>query len=185
MTSTILQTIRGGRPDGTPCLVLHDRYEFLSDSRQLAVKFAPPHALTICIQGPRLQTSGGVGKTAGYYWYVGPSKRPELTSLGDTLFHIEKLLLDETASGRKACLIGRGEGGLIALLSAMTWPEKVARVIAIDVALPDNLDRLPIEWPGLDGLEVELVGEPLDSNTVRYLTDRGANLRKRQAPEPV
>jgi hypothetical protein len=185
LTSTMLQTMRGGRSDGNPCLVLHDRYGMLADSRQLAAELAPPDALTICIQAPRLQTSGGVGKAAGYYWYVGPRERPELTSLGDTLFHLEKLLLNETASGRKACLIGKGEGGSVALLSAMTWPEKVMRVIAIDAALPGNLDRLPIEWPGLEGLEVELVGERPDSGTVQYLIDRGANVRHRQAAEPT
>lgn len=174
----MLQTARAGRADGAPHIVLHDRYQQLADARALAVSLAPADALTISVQAPRLQTSGGVGKTAGYYWYVGPREKAELTSLGDTLYHLERLLLDETQSGKRATLIGKGEGGTVALLCAMTWPEKVAEVVAIDAALPENFDRIPIEWPALTGLAITLVAEHPHSGTLGYLTSHGANVRQ-------
>ncbi|MBJ3785795.1 hypothetical protein [Devosia sediminis] len=177
MTRSMLHTARLGQPGGQPCLVLHDRYGDLDDARTLGRTLAPASASILAVQAPRLQTVGGVGKVQGYYWYVGPRERAELTSLGDSLFHLEHLLLDAAGGGDKVTLIGAGEGGTMALLTAMTWPEKVAEVIAVDAALPLNFNRIPIEWPSMGGLRVTLVGENPSEVTTDLLVARGVALR--------
>ena len=159
MAGSILQTAHSGNTLGVPHIILHDRYGRLEDSQHLGRRFASADGFQIAVQAPRLQTVGGVGKVQGYYWFVGPRDRPEMTSLGDSLRHVEQLLLDHVArSGQRAILIGEGEGGTIAILTAMTWPEKVASVFAIDARMPTNFDKIPIEWPQAAGLSVRLIG---------------------------
>ena len=182
MTTSMLQTARLGRRDGRPCLVLHDRYGSLDDARRLGIALAPEGAHVLAIQAPRLQTVGGVGKIQGYYWYVGPRDRAELTSLGDSLFHLEQLLLDATGTGGRATLIGQGEGGTMALLTAMTWPEKVEQVMAVDAALPLNFARIPIDWPLLGGLRVTLAGADPSQHTAALLAERGADVSLVERP---
>jgi alpha-beta hydrolase superfamily lysophospholipase len=177
VTGSMLHTARLGPAEGRPYLVLHDRYGSLEDARTLGRTLAPEDANVLAIQAPRLQTVGGVGKVQGYYWYVGPRERAELTSLGDSLFHLEHLMLEAAKSGQKVTLVGAGEGGTMALLTAMTWPEKIAEIIALDAALPLNFARIPIEWPAPGGLKVTLVGKDPSEFTTDLLVARGVALR--------
>lgn len=177
MTSSMLHTARLGRAGGRPFLVLHDRYGRLDDARRLGQALAPAEADILAVQAPRLQTVGGVGKVQGYYWYVGPRQTAELTSLGDSLFHLEHLLLEAAKAGDRVTLIGEGEGGTMAILTAMTWPEKIAEVVALDAALPLNFARIPIEWPSMGGLRVTLAGRQPSEFTTDLLVARGVALR--------
>jgi pimeloyl-ACP methyl ester carboxylesterase len=172
----MLQIARLGSATGCPHIVLHDRYGGIEDARRLGTVLAPPDAAIIAVQAPRLQTVGGVGQVKGYYWYVGPRHRAELTSLGDSLFHLEQLLLEATQILGTAVLIGHGEGGTMALLTAMTWPEKIAHILAIDAALPLNFAKIPVDWPPLGNLRITLVGQA-SNETIDLLLARGADVR--------
>ncbi len=156
-SQSVLMTRRSGPETGMPWLVLHDRWGMLEDAEALA-EMLGPEALTIAVRAARVQNQGGSGFTHGYFWTVGPVERPELSTLGDALYQLE-LLLDEnwTRYGqRKLGLLGKGQGGVMALLLAAFFPDRVERVIAVDAVLPVNLDQMPFE-PSLKGVDVTLV----------------------------
>src|SRR5690606_21385200 len=114
----------------------------------------------IGVRAPRVQNQGGTGQTKGYFWTVGPVDAPELSTLGDALYELEVLLEENLARyGRShAGVLGEGQGGVVALLLASFFPDKIKRAIIIDAALPKNLAVMPFD-PSLAGVEVVLVGE--------------------------
>ncbi len=150
-----------------PWLVLHDRWGMLDDAIKLASVLGPD-ALSVAIRAPRVQNQGGTGQTKGYFWTVGPVTAPELSTLGDGLYQLE-IVLEENLKlyGRdKLGLLGKGQGGVTALLLASIFPDKISRAIIIDAALPTNLAVMPIE-PSLDGVEVLLVGEQTEDDVAK------------------
>lgn len=160
MTASLLYTRQDGPATGAPFLVIPDRNSDLDGARVLG-ELLGNQFHRIGVRGPRLQTTGGSGKTHGYYWHIGPLDRPELSSLGDGLYQFELLLLENVMRhpGRKIGLLGEGQGGLIALLSSLLWPEYLSAVIAIDAPLPSNLDDMPIAPRQLGGLPVLVSGQ--------------------------
>lgn len=175
MSKSFLYTSRKGAPDGAPFLILHDRNLWLSDAVALADRFVDDTALKIAVQSPRAQSAGGSGITMGYFWYIGPLTSPELSTLGDGLYQLE-VLLDETfkvCGGRKLTLVGTGEGGTVALLAGLIFPDKVRGVVALDAALPANLSKMPLDERPLGGLPVLLRGEHAAAAETE-LSQRGA-----------
>lgn len=160
MADSLLYTRQDGPPTGAPFLVLHDRNGDLEGARALGEVLGEQFH-RIGVRGPRLQTTGGSGKTHGYYWHIGPVERPELSTLGDGLYQFELLLLETVRRrpGRKVGLLGEGQGGVIVLLAALLWPEHVSALIAIDSHLPENLADMPIEPRDLGGLPVLVSGK--------------------------
>ena len=186
MADSLLYTRQDGPPSGAPFLVLHDRNGDLDGARALGEVLGDQFH-RIGVRGPRLQTSGGSGRTHGYYWHIGPLARPELSTLGDGLYQFELLLL-ETARrhpGRGVGLLGEGQGGVIALLTALLWPEHLSAVIAVDAVLPENLADMPIEPRDLGGLPVLVSGRD-GHRTCSLLAERGARATTTTSPpQPV
>jgi len=182
MSASLLYTRQDGPTTGLPFLVLHDRNGDLDGARALG-ELLGDQVHRIGVRGPRLQTSGGSGRTHGYYWHIGPLQRPELSSLGDGLYQFELLLLDTVKRypGRKIGLLGEGQGGVIALLSALLWPEHLSAVIAIDAPLPANLGDMPIEPRPLNGLPVLVSGQDGHA-TCALLAERGARAATTASP---
>lgn len=166
-SNSFLLTQRQGPADAMPWLVLHDRWGMLEDAVELASMLGPD-ALTIAIRAPRVQNQGGTGQTKGYVWTVGPVTAPELSTLGDGLYQLELVLEENLAHyGReKLGLLAKGQGGVIALLLASIFPDKISRAIIIDAALPTNLSVMPIE-PSLAGVDVLLVCDQSDEDVAR------------------
>lgn len=175
MSNSFLYTSRKGAPDGAPFLVFHDRFLWLRDAAAFADRFVDDTAIKVAVQSPRAQSAGGSGVTKGFFWYIGPLESPELSTLGDGLYQLE-LLLDETFQlygQRKLGLIGQGEGGTIAMLAGLIFPDKVSAVVALDAPLPNNLGLMPLEQRVLDGMPVLLRGA-YANEAAAELTERGA-----------
>jgi pimeloyl-ACP methyl ester carboxylesterase len=175
---SVLLTRRRGPETATPFLVLHDRWGMLEDAEKLA-ELLGPEALTIAVRGARVQNQGGSGFTHGYFWTIGPLERPELSTLGDALYQLELLLEDnwERYGRRKLGLLGKGQGGVMALILAAFFPDRVGKVIAIDAVLPINLPDMPFE-PSLAGVEVVLAHSgPVQDALVKGLERLGAVVR--------
>lgn len=176
MTSeSFLQTQRQGAETGSLWFVFHDRWQLLEDAVALAERLGP-EALAVSIRAPRAQSRGGTGQVLGYFWAVGPQDYPELSTLGDGLYQLELLLLENLQRyGRaKLNLLAYGEGGMVALTLAALFPDKVENVIVRDAYLPLNLDIMPFE-PSLAGVTIslELSEEPVEDR-VQKLTNLGA-----------
>jgi predicted esterase len=172
-SNSFLLTQRSGPEDAMPWLVLHDRWGMLEDAMTLA-EVLGPDALTIGVRAPRVQNQGGTGQTKGYFWTVGPVDAPELSTLGDGLYQLELLLEENLVRyGRTHLgLLGKGQGGVIALLLAAYFPDKVKRAVIIDATLPKNLAIMPFE-PSLAGVEIVLVGDQTEED-IAALTALGA-----------
>lgn len=180
---SVLYTADDGAPGGLPFLVLHHRYGGLDDARALGAMLGD-HVHRRAIRALRTQTDGGMGVPMGYYWYVGPVETPEPATLADGLSQLEAEFLQAAArhpSG-KAGLFGRGEGGVMALLIALIWPEKCAALVLQDVPLPGNLDRLPLGPGRVDGLAVFILGDDC-AGVAANLSARGAVVHRIDAPE--
>lgn len=181
MSRSFLYTSRTGAPDGAPVLVLHERYGLLQDAEALA-RGLDDRAARIAVQSPRAQSAGGTGITKGYFWYIGPLQTPELSTLGDGLYQLE-LLIDETFERygqRKIGLYGHGEGGTVALLAALIFPDKIGAVVALDAPFPTNLDKMPLDELPLNGLPMLVSG-----TAGELLAQRGATVTiATGAPEP-
>lgn len=182
MSRSFLHTIRTGAPEGAPFLLFHDRYQEMEDAEALGMLVGDA-TTRIAVRSPRAQSAGGTGITKGYFWYIGPIGQPELSTLGDGLYQLE-LLIGETYErygNRRIGLLGTGEGGVIALLAGMIFPDKVKAVVALDAPLPANLDQMPLEERALDGLPF-LVSGP-DADTIRaLLAPRGARTTTTETP---
>lgn len=166
-SQSFLLTQRRGPADAMPWLVLHDRWGMLEDGLKLG-EVLGPDALTIAIRAPRVQNRGGTGETKGYFWTVGPVTAPEMSTLGDGLYQLEIVLQENLAFYGKDRLgiLGKGQGGVISLLLAAFFPDKVKRVIVIDATLPTNLALMPFD-PSLAGVEVVLVGDQSEEEAAR------------------
>lgn len=176
MSRSFLQTSRTGAPDGAPFLVLHDRYQDLEDSEALGQSLAGEFT-AIAVRSPRAQAAGGSGLTKGYFWYIGPLEKPELSTLGDGLYQLEVLIGEtyERYGKRKIGLLGAGEGGILAILAGLIFPDMVRAVIATDAPFPANFDLMPIEARDLGGLPV-LLGGKNAAATQGILAARGATV---------
>lgn len=145
-----------GQPDGAPVLLLHDRYGSGDGAIDALAKGLDESHKLIVVRSARTQSERSLVR--GYFWHLGPYDQPEISTIGDALYHLEKLLLDvHQEIGRKVTLFGRGEGGGVALLMALLWPDIVAGVISADGPLATNLDDLPVSFPDATGLKVLLV----------------------------
>jgi len=176
VSRSFLQTSRTGAPDGAPFLVFHDRYQDLEDSEALGQSLSGD-ITRIAVRSPRAQAAGGSGLTKGYFWYIGPLERPELSTLGDGLYQLEVLVGEtfERYGKRRIGLFGAGEGGILAILAGLIFPDMVRAVIATDAPFPANFDLMPIETRDLDGLPV-LLGGNNAAETQAILATRGAKV---------
>src|SRR6056297_2465526 len=178
----VLTQRRTGRPeDGRePVILLHDRYADLDALDGLAEHLASER-LVISVRGARSQILDQF--VHGYYWYLEiESGQPELSTLGDALAQLETLLLDvtaEAAAGR-ALLVGEGQGGVVALLLARVWPEKVRAVVAVDAELPALPDEVGLGAARMEGLPVLLVADAQRavSETDASLNEGGASVER-------
>lgn len=172
---SLLHTYHDGAPDGAPLLVLHDRLSRPEAAREFGAALGP-NVLRIAVGAPRVQVTGASGVIQGYYWYIGAIERPELSTLGDGLYQLELLLLDtsDARGGRKIGLYGAGEGGVLCLLTALIWPDKVSCLIIEDPVLPTNLADMPLDLLPLAGLPVLLIGDA--TPLAAYLTAHGATV---------
>lgn len=151
-----LVTWTSGLADGLPMLLLHDRHGPGDGSVDpLAQALVSSHQLVV-VRSARTQSERS--KVRGHYWHLGPYDLPEISTLGDALYHLEGLMLEvHRHTGRKITLFGRGEGGGVALLMGLVRPEIVAGVVSVDGPLATNLDQLPMSWPDAAGLNVLLL----------------------------
>lgn len=179
MTRSFLYTAIDGARSGAPFFVLHDRNGQMADAIKLGA-FLGDKVRRIAVRSARVQVAGANGRPLGNFWYIGPRDRPELSTLGDGLYQLEQLLLEEIERkpGEPIGLLAEGEGGTVALLMALLWHDKVRRVILIDAAWPQNLAQMPIEDADLSGLDVLLIDTDGDrSKLVRdNLAARGAKV---------
>ena len=176
-TRSVLLTRRRGPENNMPWLVLHDRWGMLEDAENLA-RLLGPDALTIAVRAVRVQNQGGSGFTQGYFWTIGPLDRPELSTMGDALYQLELLLEENWAryGQRKLGLLGKGQGGMMALVLAAFFPDKVEKVIAIDALLPLHLGDMPFS-PSLVGVEVILSHtDPIPDERLTALETLGAKV---------
>ena len=145
-----------GPVDAEPVLLLHDRYADHDQLDRFRAPLAGRHRV-VRVRGARTQMEDTYIK--GYYWFIGPPERPELSTFGDALHHLETLLLALAASAPagKVALVGRGEGGTMALMLALVWPERVSRVVSIGGPLPANRAEFPLELRDGEGVRALLV----------------------------
>jgi len=175
--SVLLTRRRGPENAMPPWLVLHDRWGMLEDAEALATLLGPA-ALTIAVRAVRVQNRGGSGFTHGYFWTIGPIERPELSTMGDALYQLELLLEENWAryGRRRLGLLGKGQGGMMALVLASLFPDKVEKVVAIDALLPLNLGDMPFT-PSLAGVDVVLThADPVPAERLAALQTLGARL---------
>ena len=112
----------------------------------------------------------------GFFWFLGPLERPELSTFGDGLHHLERLLLDKADTGPVG-LFGIGEGGTMALTLALIWPELVSGVVSIDGPLPETIDALPLESRAAPRVHALLVSRRRRlEQTRRDLSSRGVRV---------
>ena len=119
------------------------------------------------------------GLVKGYYWHLGPLDEPEMSTMGDALSHLERLLIDlNRETGRRIALVGTGEGGSVALLMSLIWRELVSGVASIDGPLAGNLDDMPVDLQPAAGLPVMLIERrtALAPSSIA-LAARGASVR--------
>ena len=162
-----------GPADTAPVLLLHDRFND-QDELQTLCDGLKAERRVIRVRGARTQMEDTYIK--GYYWYYGPVNRPELSTLGDALYHLQNLVLHlaSTAPEGRISLVGKGEGGVVALLLAMVWPDRIDRLVSIDGVLPDNLDSFPLDIRRATGLPALLIGDLAQfADTTTFLDDHG------------
>ncbi|WP_046139459.1 hypothetical protein [Devosia epidermidihirudinis] len=173
--SSLLHTYTDGPTTAPTWLVLHPRLSDLDQARTIGASLLPALTRRIAVQSGRTQTYGGAGLPLGYFWYVGPEHNPELSTLGDGLFQLEQLLLERSGHG-KVGLLGVGEGGTMALLLALTWPDRVHALAVMDAAWPENLDRMPIAARDLAALPTYLGGASAQTQYPDLFASRGATV---------
>lgn len=123
---------------GAPIITLHDHTQFGKDVAEYGTA-ASPEGRVISLESYK---GVFVGKEiVGYTWYLGPTDAPSPIFFGDSLSEIERFLWDEVdRSGSDTpelpFLLGIGQGGTMALATALAVPELISGVIAIDAYLP-------------------------------------------------
>ncbi len=171
-----LITWTSGAPDGAPLILLHDRYLDHDQTDAIGAALAAEYRV-VSVRAARTQMENTLIK--GYYWFLGPLEGPELSTFGDGLEHLERLLLTLTESGRKATIVGLGEGGTMALMIALVWRELVSAAVSVDGPLPANIADFPIEIGSAAGLPM-LLAEASRSlaETTAALAERGAAVER-------
>ena len=123
---------------GPPVIVLHDHNQYAKNVAKWGVAASPNGKVT------SLESYKGVyigHEVMGYTWFLGPQEAPSPIFFGDSLSEIERFLWDEidrsnTDSPTLPYLLGIGQGGIMAIATALAVPELVSGVIAIDAFLP-------------------------------------------------
>jgi pimeloyl-ACP methyl ester carboxylesterase len=176
-----LITWTSGLSSGPTVLLLHDRYGDHDHLDALGAAFAQTHRV-VAVRSARTQMEDTGIK--GYYWFLGAHERPELSTLGDGLYHLEKLLLAMTKDA-PVTLVGVREGGTMALTLALVWPDLISGVASLGGVVPTSLDSLPVSLQPLDGLPILLADNGTDlATTVITLIERGGEVERRtQASE--
>jgi pimeloyl-ACP methyl ester carboxylesterase len=110
----------------------------------------------------------GASAHDGKLWFFERDGHVEPTLFGDTLRQVEAFLHDTVerdpdAEEAPLILVGRGQGGTLALVLATTWPELVDVVVAIDAILP--------RVPGWDLSTGDLAGRRAQLLAVRRPTN--------------
>ena len=166
-----------GVPEAPTVLLLHDRYLDHDASDALGAALAGSHRV-VSVRAPRTQMEMGFIK--GYFWFLGPLNRPELSTFGDGLHQLERLVMQVGGqTSARVAIAGVGEGGVLALLIGLLWPELVSAIVAIDAGLPDNLDDFPLDLPPPNGLPVLLVERERDLAAIAGgLSSRGTAVER-------
>ncbi len=174
-TKGALITWTTGSRDARPVVLLHDRYLDHDANDALGALLAPTHRIA-SIRSARTQMEMGLIK--GYYWHLGPLDQPELSTLGDALSHLERLLLElNRETGKRIALIGSGEGGSVALLISLLWRELIAGTVSIDGPLATNTASMPLTLEPAADLPILLAERQADlSPTGVALAARGASV---------
>lgn len=161
--SGALITWTTGSIDSPPVLLLHDRYLDHTANDAFAGLLEADHRV-VSVRAARTQMEAGLIK--GYYWHLGPLDQPELSTLGDALSHLERLLTTlNDSTGQRVALLGSGEGGSVALLLALLWRERISAIVSIDGPIARNVAEMPLTFPDPDGLPVLLVERLRDLKT--------------------
>ena len=171
-----------GRLDAPPVVLLHDRYLDHDANDVLGARLGSSRRV-ISVRSARTQMESGLVK--GYYWHLGPLDEPEMSTMGDALSHLERLLIDlNRETGQRITLVGTGEGGSVALLISLVWRELVSGVASIDGPLAGNVDAMPVGLQPAAGLPVLLVERRADlAPTSMALSARGATVSTGAASE--
>lgn len=171
-----LITWTSGAADGAPLILLHDRYLDHDQTDAIGAALAARYRV-VSVRSARTQMENTLIK--GYYWFLGPFESPELSTFGDGLEHLERLLLTLTEGGRKATIIGLGEGGTMALMLALVWRELVVGVVSVDGPLPSNIADFPLELGSAAGLPMLLAEDTRSlAGTTAALAERSAAVER-------
>lgn len=124
--------------DGAPVITMHDAPQFALDVADWGTA-ASPDGRVIALESYK---GIFVGKEIeGYAWFLGPDEVPSPIFFGDSLAEIERFLWDEidpatTAQPALPWIVGVGQGGIMALATALAVPELISGVIAVNAFLP-------------------------------------------------
>lgn len=123
---------------GAPVITMHGAPQFALDVAEWGTA-ASPDGRVIALESYK---GIFVGKEIeGYAWFLGPDEAPSPIFFGDSLSEIERFLWDEidrTGESHPVLpwIVGIGQGGIMALATALAVPELVSGVIAVDAFLP-------------------------------------------------
>lgn len=141
--------------EGAPVITMHDAPQFALDVAEWGTA-ASPDGRVIALESYK---GIFVGKEIeGYAWFLGPNEVPSPIFFGDSLAEIERFLWDEIDRSEDThpilpWIVGIGQGGIMALATALAVPELVSGVIAVNAFLPKvggwnpplaPMNRLPI-----------------------------------------
>jgi pimeloyl-ACP methyl ester carboxylesterase len=155
---SLLHIAFDGPETGIPWLVLHGRYGNLDTARRLGAEQLPADTLRIAVRSARTQTMGSLLPPKGNFWFIGKPDWPELSTFGDALHQLSLLLYDlrDVDGVSSLNLLGEGEGGTMALVLALSHPDRINHVTAIGSAFPGNFDRMPLHIGDIARLSVSL-----------------------------
>ncbi len=182
-SARVLLTKTGGSASGPPLVLLHDRDGDYADLQPYADALGERFR-TCLARAARTQMVDI--EVLGYFWYIESAPgHPEISTFGDALFQVEALALElEKTTGQKLTFIGKGQGGVLALMMALIWPEIVGAVVAVDAGLPGNIAEVPVDLKDIGDVAVLLAraDQPLDdwqpqaSSAAADLRARGARV---------
>jgi pimeloyl-ACP methyl ester carboxylesterase len=140
-----------------------------------AADFPPEHGAVEVLVPPRRGRFYGSDDEA--YWYIEKDGAPEPSTFGDALVQVERALLE--ADPPVDLLLGKGQGGVLALCLARLWPERIAAVATLDARLSNDVLRLPLQPRPLEGLPIYLFSRDGggDATTRRILAEENGRVR--------
>lgn len=126
------------KTNGPTVITMHDHNQFARDVADWGTAISPNGRVLALESYKGVFVSHDV---VGYTWFLGPIERPSPIFFGDSLSEIERFLWDEVdRSGQESpqlpYLVGIGQGGIMALATALAVPELISGVIAINTFLP-------------------------------------------------